>query len=1549
VGSSHTREYLGNLVFNDGVASTPTERGTVMVLTCYSPFLAVGILYLDSVFFGCIITALLMTIAGRRAKGSTLVVLWIQCVLRLVCAMAILEILKEAPKDHHEIHHDYMLYMIVTGVAFGVAGFWTHWMEEVYELMMVFVGTTNLVMQLWLHNKVHNYAPIPVHKVIELLPGSALWLLLGSVMLFIRVMVMRRAVKGIQQGKAIYRDVFKFALVANREDFARLRVTVAEITQVTEDKEARQLLRDTEVPQQVEGDVPPPTRAGSTAISIRSNKGAWGFLAGNVLQSEHLLETMLRYSQQASDSVTVPVQTLDQLHAQAFLVYEIFLGVVVRLGKDYNGKFRLKSSKIEGAPVRFAPWNGGPVSRGRFEFGGIKSVRSCVMKLDVAYRGDVTRLTDVCRESLYFESVQDLESCLKAMVCDPELEIVKIKNTMLDTAGAERALETPPFLSTGMKFVSVKVRLVGSDHARSLCVDTHVCELLLMLTDIGRVQTQEMRDSYREWRKCKRVMTTLWRASWWARVFQFGSKNRQPSSDSRVEPLYGSESIIIPTIPTSSLVDLAGISGDEWGAIADLRDDADLSAEEGPLEVYARNGAKNLLLCEEDVQSSVWNGDIQSSMPSSPTHTSPPRPIPEKPVLVVSPKAVSSTVELPGTADSPNQGQQTALSFPSTVQLPPMNNLSESSSAFPLDGGFLVEPRTSFEGNSLEQRGGVPRPQKLRQKPNLGAEEADLPQPSVSSPMSKGFSGKRVLSRSSRSVLSSKDNGSDFEMMEPIPERAGTPDSADMQKVLRWLNESAGEDRNYEWDGGETSWGLAVSGQMEELLEGLCRMATLGISDFLDRQFDDVRNDSDQSFNTSSSLGSIAYTSQPASALAQRRPVQVFLIVLSVLLLRGAIISVEGFERNRDGYAFGPYQYYRLETLLSRNGSVGKQIFGPGLSDFGVIGLSKCSPDGDIVEPEETSRPTLSTHGRSILATYPEAVGMTGWFVNTGATERSQDADPAYFNVWGTNELAETGDDSCAQGRDVDQWWKDAETREVEWCGAKWFKVGAAHWRYSVEKYGRPGPGGHFWEWPQAPLSLPRGRGMHGFQSFLLQPNWYDFYFFWCTPDMFSSSGLFFTAVAGFVSGFIPRRKEAWLPMPHQILGVSLIFSVLSMVLHGLLLTADGVYSAANTSLANSATLSLLPVGILLANAGYSKPLLLTLLWTYGVSDNVRMMVMMSALWHDPLHSVSIPACAVLLFVGLVTLLRLKELVSSTRMIRHAKFRYDSLWKKLYDTEAGRMSIEQLDNTVKSMVTRDFPDGNCRQYNRLQTEDDLRHASDLDGAYGGAPLHPLFQNLGLFTIPDAMNLRSRVTSCNQLFCQAAIASLLLSDRLKDWASASQGFFRESALSNLFSFRGFAADVGSTYVKWNDVRHDAARVQRIHWTPMKRHARCMEKMLRSYDNDPSRLLDIARSSIAFESLSDLTICLEAIWADSSVVVSRVINRMSKDYNADETGGYRDVCINLRLVSPDAQALGAELHVCEVQLILLEFATLRSEFHFGCVVSKLCLVAVRFVGS
>ena len=48
--------------------------------------------------------------------------------------------------------------------------------------------------------------------------------------------------------------------------------------------------------------------------------------------------------------------------AQAFLVHEMFLDVVVRLGKEHKGYFRLKNPDATESSFPYTHWHGGPVN-----------------------------------------------------------------------------------------------------------------------------------------------------------------------------------------------------------------------------------------------------------------------------------------------------------------------------------------------------------------------------------------------------------------------------------------------------------------------------------------------------------------------------------------------------------------------------------------------------------------------------------------------------------------------------------------------------------------------------------------------------------------------------------------------------------------------------------------------------------------------------------------------------------------------------------------------------------------------------------------------------------------------------------------------------------------------------------------------------------------------------------------------------------------------------------------------------------------------------------
>ena len=71
------------------------------------------------------------------------------------------------------------------------------------------------------------------------------------------------------------------------------------------------------------------------------------------------------------------------------------------------------------------------------------------------------------------------------------------------------------------------------------------------------------------------------------------------------------------------------------------------------------------------------------------------------------------------------------------------------------------------------------------------------------------------------------------------------------------------------------------------------------------------------------------------------------------------------------------------------------------------------------------------------------------------------------------------------------------------------------------------------------------------------------------------------------------------------------------------------------------------------------------------------------------------------------------------------------------------------------------------------------------------------------------------------------------------------------------------------------------------------------------------------------------CLQAMVDDKEVVIERIKNRLTFDYDTRISAGYRDVAVNFRVASEETAKMGIETHVCEVQLILRRFYELKSD--------------------
>ena len=196
-------------------------------------------------------------------------------------------------------------------------------------------------------------------------------------------------------------------------------------------------------------------------------------------------------------------------------------------------------------------------------------------------------------------------------------------------------------------------------------------------------------------------------------------------------------------------------------------------------------------------------------------------------------------------------------------------------------------------------------------------------------------------------------------------------------------------------------------------------------------------------------------------------------------------------------------------------------------------------------------------------------------------------------------------------------------------------------------------------------------------------------------------------------------------------------------------------------------------------------------------------------------------------------------------------------------------------------------------------------ASILEGIEAG-----LTPGQGKWTVP-----RCPLTSLDQLYVQAACIEPIFIHKVKDWALASGG-----------SFPCRMATGAVDYVRWEGVDESPWQFK---WCRLKSTQRAIEKVIRSYGEDASRLVDVCRQSIVFDDLQGVSACLSKIAADTDVELLRVKNRLDLDYNATLSGGYRDVNINLRFTTTAAALLGVETHVCELQLILRHIAELKKE--------------------
>ena len=139
-----------------------------------------------------------------------------------------------------------------------------------------------------------------------------------------------------------------------------------------------------------------------------------------------------------------------------------------------------------------------------------------------------------------------------------------------------------------------------------------------------------------------------------------------------------------------------------------------------------------------------------------------------------------------------------------------------------------------------------------------------------------------------------------------------------------------------------------------------------------------------------------------------------------------------------------------------------------------------------------------------------------------------------------------------------------------------------------------------------------------------------------------------------------------------------------------------------------------------------------------------------------------------------------------------------------------------------------------------------------------------------------------VTCMEQLFGQAAAASVYLRHKARAWALISDGCF--------WVVPAVDPSAPAQLRRWIDIAAEPG-VWRVRWTRRKPAARALEKLQRAYGGEAARLGDVCRERLVFEGPGQVARCLEAIRADPEARVVRIKDRIGRAGDSTWTAGYR----------------------------------------------------------
>jgi hypothetical protein len=131
------------------------------------------------------------------------------------------------------------------------------------------------------------------------------------------------------------------------------------------------------------------------------------------------------------------VRSFQQLHMAAKVLNPFLKKKVKDWAETCGGKFPLKPQCHDSAfsSRMYVRWDVAMekenlLLKEKIAWASVKDPVRAMKKAILCYNGDVSRLTDLCRQSIVFEHFIDLFTCLEDIASDPEVEVVRVVNRL---------------------------------------------------------------------------------------------------------------------------------------------------------------------------------------------------------------------------------------------------------------------------------------------------------------------------------------------------------------------------------------------------------------------------------------------------------------------------------------------------------------------------------------------------------------------------------------------------------------------------------------------------------------------------------------------------------------------------------------------------------------------------------------------------------------------------------------------------------------------------------------------------------------------------------------------------------------------------------------------------------------------------------------------------------------------------------------------------------------------------------------------------------------